>query len=628
MRAAGETGGRQASDPTRHGLLARAVAAGAAALLLLVLPAGPPASAAPSAAGPATPRLEGGPAAASPYGALAAAAARSWHIQDFHSEIRVYRSGRMDVDETLKIQFEGTFHGIYRDFPVRYNGPGGFDYRLFTSVKGVEDGQGRALKYETSRHGGDLRIKIYIPGAENATRTVTIHYRIQNGLRFFDDYDELYWNVTGDQWPVPIDAASATIHLPVEVTGVRAKAYTGAFGSRAQNANVQVTGSMIHIATDRPLDMHEGLTADVAWGAGVVQRPTFLTKVGWFLRSNWPLGLPLLVFPAMFGIWWKRGRDPRLRPIAAQYEPPDGLTPGEEGVLVDDSPDMRDITATLVDLAVRGFVTIEEHDSKKYLGLIGTKQDYAFDLERQKDQWEGLAAHERALLDGLFDGGTTQHVELEDLEDRFYKKLSGIKDDLFDALMARGYYGRRPDRVRGMWLGVAFVGTILCLMGGLKLANHFAFSGLAVGVGVVLSGLVVAAFGWLMPAKTVAGTRALEAVLGFEEFLKRVEEPRFQKLIKGPQDFERFLPHAMALGVEKSWAKAFEGIYTEPPSWYRGTSPTGFNTGLFVASLGNMSTRTSSVMTSQPRSSSGSSGFGGGGGFSGGGFGGGGGGAF
>ena len=621
--AAGERGGHRASERPRSRLLPRWAALGAVGACLAATPAA-------SAAGAVAPGPVGRTASRAPAGSsvATAAAARSWHIRDFHSEIRVFRTGRMEVDETLKIQFDGTFHGIYRDFPVRYNGPGGFDYRLFTSVKGVEDGQGHDLKYETSKHGGDLRIKVYIPGAENATRTVTIHYRIENGLRFFDDYDELYWNVTGDQWPVPIDAASTTIHLPVEVTGVRAKAYTGAFGSKAQNADVQVSGSMVHITSTRPLDMHEGLTADVAWEAGVIQRPTFLTKIGWFLRSNWPLGLPLLVFPAMFGLWWKRGRDPRLRPIAARYEPPDGLTPGEEGVLVDDSPDMRDITATLVDLAVRGFVTIEEHDKKKYLGLIGTERDYAFDLARPKDAWQGLAAHEEALLNGIFDDGATGHVDLEDLEDSFYRKLSGIKDDLFDALMNRGYYGRRPDRVRGMWLGVALVGTVLCFMGGLKLASHFAFSGLAVGIGVVLSGLVVAVIGWFMPAKTVAGTRALEAVLGFEEFLKRVEEPRFQKLIKGPKDFERFLPHAMALGVEKSWAKAFEGIYTEPPSWYRGTSATGFNTGLFVASLGNLSARTSSVMTSQPRSSSGSSGFGGGGGFSGGGFGGGGGGAF
>jgi uncharacterized membrane protein YgcG len=532
----------------------------------------------------------------------------------------------MEVDETLRVHFDGSFNGIYRDFPVRYRGPGGFDYRLFTSVRGVEDGGGHGLKYQTSRHGGDLRIKIWVPGAQNATRTVTIHYRIENGLRFFDDYDELYWNVTGTQWPVPIDAASATIHLPVQVQGVRAKAYTGAFGSRAQDASVRATGPLIQIRASHPLALHEGLTADVAWETGVVERPGFIRRVGWFLRSNWPLGLPLLVFPAMFAMWWKRGRDPRLRPIAVRYEPPDGLTPGEEGVLVDESPDMRDITATLVDLAVRGYVTIEEHDHMKFLGL-GHSREYAFDLERPKDQWSDLAPHEEELLNGIFDDGALKHVALDDLENSFYKKLSGIKDRMFEALMRRGYYGRRPDRVRAMWLGVAFVGTVLCLMGGLKLADRFSFSGLAVGVGAVLSGLIVAAIGWFMPAKTAAGARALEAVLGFEEFLKRVEEDRFKKLIKGPKDFERFLPHAMALGVEKAWARAFDGLYTEPPSWYRGTSPMGFQPSLFVASLGNMSARTGSVMTSHPRSS-GSSGFGGGGGFSGGGFGGGGGGAF
>lgn len=573
----------------------------------------------PAALSAPTPSVGGVPAAA--------VAGRSLSIDSFHTDLSVYRSGSLDVTETIQFRFQGSWNGVYRTIPIDYRGASGFNYRLYVAVKSVQDGDGRPLRHETSRSGGNLRLKIYVPGARDTEKTVQIRYRVENGLRFFNDYDELYWNVTGTAWPLTIESASATVHLPTQVQGVRAQAFTGTYGSRAHNASIDVQGPLIQVRTTQSLNLHEGLSVDVAWNAGVIARPSFLRKVGWFLRGNWPVGLPLLVFPAMFGLWWRRGRDPRLRPIAARYEPPEGLTPGEEGVLVDDSPDMRDITATLVDLAVRGFITIEEHDKKKLLGL-GTDRDYAFDLERPIDQWKDLAPHEEALLNGIFDNGVSQHVELDVLENSFYKSLPGIKDRLFEGLMRRGYYGRRPDRVRGTWLGVAFVGAVLGLMGGLNLAGHFALSGVAVGVGVVLSALIVAGFGWFMPAKTEAGTRALEAVLGFEEFLKRVEEDRFKRMIKGPKDFERFLPHAMALGVEKTWAKAFDGIYTEPPSWYRGASPMGFQPTLFVASLGNMSARTGSVMASQPRSSAGSSGFGGGGGFSGGGFGGGGGGGF
>jgi uncharacterized membrane protein len=150
---------------------------------------------------------------------------------------------------------------------------------------------------------------------------------------------------------------------------------------------------------------------------------------------------------------------------------------------------------------------------------------------------------------------------------------------------------------------------------------------------VVLAGALTAAvvigFGIFMPARTVAGTRALESSLGFEEFLGRVESDRFKKMITSPELFERYLPYAMALGVEKAWAAAFEGIYSQPPDWYRGAGYRTFHPGVFVGDLSGMTTHAASAMTSAPRSSGGS-GFsgGGGGGFSGGGFGGGGGGAF
>jgi uncharacterized membrane protein len=147
----------------------------------------------------------------------------------------------------------------------------------------------------------------------------------------------------------------------------------------------------------------------------------------------------------------------------------------------------------------------------------------------------------------------------------------------------------------------------------------------AVFVAAGLSALIVALFGLIMPARTVLGARQRERILGFEEFLQRVESDRFERVIKTPEMFERFLPYAMAFGVERGWARAFQDVYRQPPTWYVGTNPMSFNAGTFSGRLSELSTRAGSAMSSSPRSSGGS-GFSGG--SSGGGSGGGGGGGF
>src|SRR5262249_40028229 len=147
------------------------------------------------------------------------------------------------------------------------------------------------------------------------------------------------------------------------------------------------------------------------------------------LRSNLPLLIPLAALLIMFNLWWKYGRDPRLRPISAQYEPPDQLTPGEVGTLVDNSADMRDITASIVDLAVRGYLNIEEKQKDHLMGLFHDK-DYVFHLKKPREQWAALKPHEQTLLDGLFSDG--DDVKLSDLHNQFYKYLPGIKNGIFD----------------------------------------------------------------------------------------------------------------------------------------------------------------------------------------------------
>jgi len=567
-----------------------------------------------------------------PFSATPALSTRELRIENFQSETLVMPDGAINVTETIQAHFiGGPWHGLYRTIPVEYVTPQGLNYSLFLDVKRVTDASGRALKYETSRERHYRKLKIYVSDADNSTQNISIEYTVSDALRFFDDHDELYWNVTGDEWDIPIQSASARIILPEGTTNIRANVFTGAYRSRAQNADVDIAGNGVEVRTRDPLRLHEGLTVAVAFDKGFVHEPTAASKVALFFRSNWPLGIPIAAFVLMFYLWWTRGRDPRLHPIAAQYEPPDQLTPGEVGTLVDNSADMRDITASIVDLAVRGYIVIEEHQKDRMLGLMHDK-DYNFIVQKNRTEWSKLKPHEQTLLEGLFTTGTVgESVSMSSLENHFYTNLPGIKSNIFSSLIADGYYKRSPDSVRSGYIAVGAILGLLLVFGGLKIASSLGMAPLTFIVAGVISGAIICGFGWFMPAHTEQGARALEGVLGFEDFLVHVESDRFNRMIKTPEMFEKFLPFAMALGVEKNWSRAFQGIMTQPPQWYRGSSyGPNFYPMMFTNDLGSMSSRAGSVLASAPRSSGGSgfSSGGGGGGFSGGGFGGGGGGGF
>lgn len=562
-----------------------------------------------------------------------AAAAKERHLRKFDEDLTVLPDGSVDVTERITFQFiGGPWQGIYRNIPVEYAGPRGLNYSLFVDVKSITDATGAKLRYETSRERQYLKLKIYIPNADNSTRTISIEYKVSDAIKFFDDHDELYWNVTGDEWNIPVESASAHVVLPADATNLRAKAFTGAYGTSSQNADVEINGTGVDVQTRTPLAFHEGLTVAVAFDKGAVREPSGLDILLRTLRSNWPLFLPIVAFAGMFWLWWTRGRDPRLRPITAQYGPPDGLTPSEVGTLIDNSVDMRDITAAIVDLAVRGYLTIEQQDKSKLLGLSHSRE-YIFHLKKARPEWSGLKPHEQTLLDGVFPSGNAgDAVPIEALQNSFYRNIPSIRNQVLDSLVAKGYYARRPDRVRAAYLQAGILTGILLVFAGVWLSKHFGMQLLPFVASGVLCAIIICGFGWFMPARTQTGARTLESILGFEDFLAHVESDRFNRMIKTPEMFEKFLPFAMALGVEKNWSRAFQGIYTQPPEWYQGGGyGPDFYPGMFVNDLNGMSSITSTAMTSAPRSAEGSA-FGGGGdsggGSEGGGFGGGGGDAF
>ena len=559
------------------------------------------------------------------------AAAKSWKVADFQDTIDVSKDGSAVVTERISLVFVGEWHGIHRTIPIEYPGPSGTNYELFLDVKSVTDGSGGKLKYESSTTNRSRDLKIYIPDAVDATRTVEITYSVRNGTRFFKDYDEFYWNVTGNDWPVPIDHASATVRFPESAAGsLRAQAFTGVYGSTQHDATANVDGATAQFETNNRLPMRGGMTIDVYIPQGILSEPSALTKFFWFIGGNPIVFFPVVVFAAMFVLWWYKGRDPDPgMSVAPMYEPPTGISPAEAGTLLDDSIHPRDITSTVVDLAVRGYIKIEETAEKV---LLFTHKDYIFHLLKPREQWGAdLAPHERVMLENVFAGG--DETRLSSLKNRFYTAVPVIRQNIMSSLKTKGIYLLDPESANGYSVGAAV--AIIVPFGIFQYmgwANFFNSPSLLIVCGAI-SVVIWWLFARVMTAKTVKGARTRVAVLGFQEFMNRVDADRLK--LMPPTTFEKYLAFAMALGVEHHWAQAFAGIIKDPPNWYVGPGGgygAGFNPIFFSSSMHSMATDMHQVFVSAPRASSGGSGFGGGGGggggFSGGGLGGGGGSAF
>jgi hypothetical protein len=306
------------------------------------------------------------------------------------------------------------------------------------------------------------------------------------------------------------------------------------------------------------------------------------------------------------------------------YEPPEKMGPAEVGTLIDDSVDSRDITCVLVDLAVRGYVKIVETQHK---GFLSSSKDYEFHLLKDSNQWNDLTDYERAMLQQVFSGG--QMTLLSNLRNHFYTSLPMIKSEIMGALKSKGMYTLDPDSAMGYWgLGLLMVALPYAALQVFGVADFLSSLPIAIGCGLVAVAIIVI-IGKQLTATSLKGARTRVQILGFQEFMNRVDADRLKRM--PPDTFEKYLPYAMALGVEHRWAKAFEGIIQNPPTWYQSSNGQMFSTFYFVNSLGSMAQTASSTFVSAPRASSSGSGWsggGGGGGFSGGGFGGGGGGAF
>jgi uncharacterized membrane protein YgcG len=605
------------------------------------------------------------------------------HIPDYEVTLDVRPDGRLVVTEGIQVDFGPVRrHGIYRTLPVQYAGPAlrGLPtaYHLRVRLISATDAAGRPYPVLQQRVGRSVEWRIGDPNVYvRGRQTYVVRYEVRRALLFLADHDELYWNCVGHEWEWPVRQARCAVLLPetVDPAAVRTTFYTGSLGSRDHAGRSSVEGRRV-VFEAGPLGVGEGLTVVVGWPKGAVRPPAGWQDLLWWTADNWGLLVGTLFPLALAGFlvlrWWRYGRDPRWRQaIVPQYGPPEGLTPAEVGLLLDERADPVDVTATIIDLAVRGYLRLREEVSSRMLVFKNT--DYVLEFPDPAPPPETLKDHERTVYEGLQNrvpGPITgsallslfermgapatdlrralltdrpagerpapNSVRLSDLKGKFYLTLQAAQDALYRRMTADGYFAGNPQRIRGVYAGV---GSLLFPFGSLFVAVAALSTGASLlnsiiaGTGVGVGGLLLRLFGPAMPRRTARGVQALWAVLGFREFIRRVEQDRLERLLReDPNLFDRVLPYALVFGVADEWAEKFQGLLQKPPEWYASPAwtPGTFRPQTFLHSLSHSVASMNSVLTWAPSRSSGSggrSGFGGGG-FSGGGRGGGGGGGW
>jgi hypothetical protein len=567
-----------------------------------------------------------------------------WTILSFQASILVQRDSSLDIQETIRVDFGSLQkHGIFRDVPIRYDYDAKHDriYRL--TVLGVTDQAGKNWPYATSDQGVYREIKI-----GDANRTISgqqvyqIHYRVEGALNAFEDHDELYWNVNGSQWPVPTLSTSARVAVP-EGSLEKATCFQGPTGSN-QACGATTSGGVATFTASRPLQPGEQLTLVTAIAKGAVTSPApiLVAKPRSFLEyfevtpATVAVALLLLLAGlALVGLnWLRNGRDqvaldvhyiessatPRLLlggpPVIAEFEPPGGLRPAEIGTLLDERADTKDVTATIIDLAGRGFLRI---DPIPRLGL--QDRDWQLTSTAGPDRLSELKGYESSLFTRLFAGGST--TKLSDLRGHFSDDLHEVEGLLYQDAAKGGWFVRDPRTTKLAWIGagagLVLVGAVLAFVLGALLGWGLA------GLAVALVGFAQVIGAGYMPRRTPVGSQLLQHALGFRLYLRTAETYR-QQFAEKENLFTSFLPYAIVFGCVDRWAKAFQGLGDQAAQtgWYGNG---GWQALALSASIQDFNSHLGQSLATPPPSSGGSgSGFSGG--FSGGGGGGGGGGSW
>src|SRR5713226_8161523 len=574
-----------------------------------------------------------------PHDAVAGGS-EGWVITSFQSDMNIASDSTLTVKEDVRVDF-GTLqkHGIFRTIPLRYRYDDSHDRYYDLGVLSVTDGS-RPVDFSVTSASDNEVIKIGDPSVlVTGKQRYVITYTVSGAMNSFSDHDELFWNADGALWPVPKLGVGATVHLP-SAAFQKAACYQGPQGSR-ETCNHVDGSDLVSFSSTRQLGSREEMSAVVAMSKRAVNVPAPLLEdrarisfSDWFVISPLTVGLFLVLLAAGTGfvawMWWLHGRDreyltqyyltndPRERteplvdrqPVVVEFGPPGNLRPAQLGLILDQIADPKDVTATIVDLAVRGHLAIAEAPNKADWTLT----------------WRGspaadLSAYEKTIIDGLFT--VRNQVALSTLKGTFAPSLKTAEGQIYDDAMSRRLFTSRPDMAQGGWLVLGLV----VIIAGLFLTRTLAITigwGL-VGLAVVLTGILLMVTAKYMPQRTAAGRDLLQHTLGFRLYMTTAEKYRQQFAAKA-EIFTQLLPYAIVFGCVTMWAKAFEGIDTSiSNNWYVGAGP--YQAALLASSLQSMNANISSAIAFTPPSAGSSSGFGGGG-FSGGGGGGGGGGSW
>jgi hypothetical protein len=520
-------------------------------------------------------------------GRCAFAAARA-QIDNFDATIRMNADSSIDVEERIGYDVGGdAAFWFYRYIPVRYIVPelGKEKYALRLSEVAVTDKDGNPYEFVVSESGSSQEIKIGSKGvALTGKKSYVIRYHLAYPVRHGEAYDEFFWNVTGDNWPVPISKVEARVIYPEGIkTGgddSHIKCYAGRPGSREAcdraeyilpDSSQQVASGTVLSASD--LAAGEGMTFVVAVPKGLMQKPTYLSYARGMVEDtlaslaaeSWVFVFPLLILIRMLLIWIRRGRDPKGREtIIPEYEVPDNLTPAELGIIMEERCGQREIIAEMIGLADKGYLSITKEESGDYI------------FKKLKDP-KGLEnSFDYRLIDGIFRGSDT--ASLSHLRGNFAKTYRKIVDDLFESVYKKGYFYENPRKVIGRYSAWAFL-ILFVLMFGLSTLGDMEDAGLEspfsprtiffLVSSLILSMVIITAFANKMPKKTPKGALIEERIRGFREYLRTVEKERLQfhnAPGRNQQDFEDLLPYAIALGVEDGWVDEFDGMCEAAPS--------------------------------------------------------------
>lgn len=541
-------------------------------------------------------------------------------INSFHSDIVINKDSTMQVTETIKIVSEGINikHGIYRDFPTKYTDNNGSNYNVGFNVIGVKR-DGNNEEYEVSQEDNGKRVTI---GSKNVTlsngeHTYTIVYITNRQLGYFENNDELFWNVTGNGLAFPIEEASASVTIPKVLYSSTSAlgGYTGANGSTEKNLEYSIgTDGKAVFKTTKVLNAGEGLSVYVTFPKGIIQKPSTLEEASYWLQDNTGtlvifIGAVVSLCIYLFG-WIRYGRDPKKGTIIPLYAPPKNLPPEDLRYIRNmGSYDNKILTAAIINMAVNGCIKIEETKAKG-------KKEYTITKTGKNNI--ALSPAERVMYKAM--------PETLELKQEYNKAVPKIIEKLRNELS--GIYKNAYFNSNSGFLAAGIAIAVISAAVGFGIFND------SLSEIVIIPGIILIAehfvFWFLLKAPTAEGRKLMDEIEGFKLFLSVTEKDRLNFLNppdKTPELFEKYLPYALALDVEQKWSKQFAEMFRQmeedgiaySPLWYTGAAWNINNTAYFAGSINDSFSTVISSASVAPGSSSGSGGFSGGGGGGGGG---------